>query len=228
MKFLNRHNITRCQNSDRVFARSFVNTAGRKLSHHCSARTVRESQKFGVPSRNIAFLARSKSLRTAREVRRWRPDPIRILLVTGFLAVLGVPLVILIPDIHPTPDKHTLEKDKAELASLETQSGMDHSHIAAQSLSLAGASSARVDAPPEELSQPGLPKSTLTASVASSVDGKTDTDSRAVRKHLKGRADNIRNPRRQTALAATRQQSNQRGLSSFFSAIGRALHLSSN
>ena len=147
-----------------------------------------------------------------------------MLLVTGFLAVLGVALVILIPDIHPTPDKHTLEKDKAELASLETQSGMDQSHIAAQSLSLAGASSARVDASP---AQPGLPESTLTASVASSVDGKRDTDSRAPRKHLKGRAD-IRNPQRQTALAAKRQQSNQRGLSSFFSAIGRALHLSSN
>lgn len=152
-----------------------------------------------------------------------------MLLVTGFLAVLGVALVILIQNIHPVPDKHTLEKDKAELATLEeTQSGMDHSHIEAQSLSLARASSARVDAPPEELSRPGLPESTLTASVASSVDGKRDTDSRAVRKHLKGRADSIRNPQRQRALAATRQQSNQRGLSSFFSAIGRALHLSSN
>lgn len=221
MKFSIHHNITRRQ--------SFVNAADWKPSDHCSARTVRESQKFGLPSRNIAFLARSKSLRTAIEARRWRPDPIRMLLVIGFLAFLGVALVILIQSIHPAPDKYTLEKDKAELASLDAQSRVDHSHIEEQSLPLATASSARidrVDTPPEELSQPGLLKPGLTASVASSVDQKRDTDSRAARKQsrafkrdLKGRADNIR---------ATRQQSNQRGLNSFFSAIGRALHLSSN
>jgi hypothetical protein len=161
-----------------------------------------------------------------------------MLLVTGSFAFLGVALVILIQDIHPAPDKHTLEKDKAELASLETQSGMGQSQIEAQSLSLARASSARidrVDAPSEELFQSGLHKSSLTASVPNSVDRKRDTDSLAASKQssafkrdLKRRADNIRNPQRQTALAVRRQESNQRGLSSFFSAIGRALHLSSN
>lgn len=230
--------ITRCQNSDRVCGHTFEDAAGRKLSDHCSAGTVKESRRFGVRSRNIAVLARSKNLRTARKVRSWPPDPIRILLVTGPLAFLGVTLVILIQDIHPPPDKLTLQKDAAELAGLDTQSHMGHSYIEAQSLPLATASNAginRVDAPPEEPSQSGLAKSRLIASVASSVDQKRDTDLRPVRKQsrafgrdLKGRTDNVQNPQRQTALAATRQQPNQSGLSSFFSAISRALHLSSN
>ena len=238
MKSLIYQSITRRQNSDRICAHTFEDAAGRKLSDHCSAGTVKESRRFGVRSRNIAVLARSENVRTSREVRSWPPDPIRILLVTGALAFIGVTLVILIQDIHPAPDKHTLEKDAAELASLDTQSHMGHSYIEAQSLSLTRASSAgidRVDAPPEELSQPELAKSRLTASMASPVDRKKDTDSREVMKQsrafkrdLKGRADNIRNPQRQTALAATRQQPNQSGLISLFSAIGRALHLSSN
>ena len=49
--------------------------------------------------------------------RNWLPASIQILLAIGLFASLGVTLVILIQDIHPAPDKLTLQKDASELAS---------------------------------------------------------------------------------------------------------------
>ena len=172
-----------------------------------------------------------------RTGRNWHPDPIQVLLAIGLFASLGVTLVILIQDIHPAPDKLTLQKDASELASLQKQSRMDDSHIEARTLPSATAGGAeidRVDAQPgERLQSEGL-KSSLIASRASSVDRKSDTDSgatrepRAFKRDIEGRTSNLRNPQRQRPVTPTRQRYEHRGLSSLFAAIGRALHFSSN
>ena len=169
-----------------------------------------------------------------RTGRNWCPDPMQILLATGLFASLGVTLVILIQNIHPGPDKLTLQKDASELASLEKQSRMNDSHIKARTLASATASSAgidRVDAQPEERLQSEGLKSSLIASPISSVDRKSDTDPDATRepKALKrDTSSSLRNPRRQKPVTPTRQRYEQRGLSSLFAAIGRALHFSNN
>src|SRR5262249_13882899 len=88
-----------------------------------------------------------------RTGRNWCPGPIQMLLATGLFASLGVTLVILIQNIHPAPDKLTLQKDASELASLGKQSRMGDSHIEARTPPSATAGSARidrVDARPEE------------------------------------------------------------------------------
>jgi hypothetical protein len=150
-----------------------------------------------------------------------------MLLATGLFALLGVTLVILIQDIHPAPDKLTLQKDASELANLEKQSRMDDSHIEARTLPSATAGSAgmdRVDARAEERLESEALKSSLIASRASSVDRKSDTDSGATREPKTFK----RNPQRQRPVTPARQRSEHRGLSSLFAAIGRALHFSSN
>jgi hypothetical protein len=222
------HPTTRFRNRDRLFAHGLDNAAGWNLSDHSSTRNQRESQ---VPPPNIAIFERSKKLWATRTGRRWHPGPIQTLLATGLSAFLGVTLVILAQDIHPAPDKLTLQKDAAELASLETHSRMD-------SLPSATAGNAEIDRvaeQPEERPQPEAPKSKLIASRASSVDRKRDTDSSVARKQLRvfkrdleGRPDKVRNPQRQTAVPFTRQRYEQRGLNSFFAAIGHALGFSSN
>ena len=172
-----------------------------------------------------------------RTGKNWRPNPIQMLLATGLFATLGVTLVILIGDIHPAPDKLTLQKDASELASLEKQSRMDDSHIEARTLASAAAGSAGidpVDAQPEERLQSESLKSSSIASRASSVDPKSDTDPGATtepkvfKRHIEGRTSNLRNPQRQRPVTPTRQPYEHRGLSSLFAAIGRALHFSSN
>jgi hypothetical protein len=172
-----------------------------------------------------------------RPGRNWCPNPIQMLLATGFFASLGVSLVILIQGIHPAPDKLTLQKDASELASLAKQSQMEDSHIEARTLPSPTAGSAgidRVDVRSEERLQSEGLKSSLIASRLSSVDRKSDTDSGATRepkaskRDLEGRTSNLRNPQRQRPVAPTPQRYEQRGLSSLFAAIGRALHFSSN
>ena len=169
-----------------------------------------------------------------RPGRNWCPGPVQMLLATGLFASLGVTLAILTQDIHPAPDKLTLQKDASELASLEKQSRMNDSHIKARTLASATASSAgidRVDAQPEERLQSEGLKSSLIASRVSSVDRKSDTDPDATRepKALKrDTSSSLRNPRRQKPVTPTRQRYEQRGLSSLFAAIGRALHFSNN
>jgi hypothetical protein len=169
-----------------------------------------------------------------RTGRNWCPDPMQMLVATGLFASLGVTLVILIQNIHPGPDKLTLQKDASELASLEKQSRMDDSHLKARTPASAKASNAgidRVDAQPEERLQSEGLKSSPIASWASLVDRKSDTDPGATRepKALKrDTSSSLRNPRRQKPVTPTRQRSEQRGLSSLFAAIGRALHFSSN
>jgi hypothetical protein len=191
-----------------------------------------------VLPRKIPILDRAKNLRTTRTGRSWRPGPIQTLAATGLSAFLCVTLVMLIQNIHLTPDKITLQKDAAELASLETQSRMDYSRAEARSLPSATAYNAgidRVDAQPKERPQSEAPTSRLIASRASSVDQKWDTDSgaaskqaRAFKKDLKSRPDNVRNPQRQRAVAPARQRYQQKGLRAFFAAIGHALGFSSN
>src|SRR5215469_11956613 len=172
---------------------------------------------------------------TTRVRRSWCPNRIQLLLVIGLFASLCVTLVILIQDIHPAPDKLTLQKDASELASLEKQSGMEDSHIEARTLPPATASSAgidQVDARPEERLQSESRKSSSIASRASSVDPKSDTDPGATtepkvfKRHIEGRTSNLRNPQRQRPVTPTRQRYEHSGLSSLFAAIGRALHLS--
>jgi len=172
-----------------------------------------------------------------RRGRNWRPDPIQILLAIGLFASLCVTLVILIQDIHPAPDKLTLQKDASELASLEKQSRMEDSHSEARTLPPATASRVgigQVDARPEERLQSEPLKSSSIASRVSSVDPKSDTDPGATtepkvfKRHIEGRTSNLRNPQRQRPVTPTRQRYEHSGLSSLFAAIGRALHLSSN
>jgi len=160
-----------------------------------------------------------------------------MLLATGLLASLGVALVILIQEIHPAPDKLTLQKDASELASVEKQSRKEDSHIDARTLTWATAGSAgidRVDPRPEEHLQSEALKSRLFASRASSADRKMGTDAGATRelkvfkRDVEGPSSNLRNPQRQRTVAPTRQRHEQGGLSAFFAAIGRALRFSSN
>src|SRR6516164_10809291 len=154
-----------------------------------------------------------------RTGRNWCPDPMQILLATGLFASLGVTLVIAIQNIHPGPDKLTLQKDASELASLEKQSRMNDSHIKARTLASATASSAgidRVDAQPEERLQSEGLKSSLIASPISSVDRKSDTDPGATRepkafkRDIEGRTSNLRNPQKQRPVTPTRQRYEQR------------------
>ena len=193
----------------------------------------------GVPckashEKNIGFLMSASATRTGRN---WCPNPIQMLLATGLFASLGVTLVILIQGIHPAPDKVTLQKDASELESLAKQSQMDDSHIEARILASATAGSVgidRADARPEERLQSEGLKSSLIASRASSVDRKSDTDPGATRepkafkRDVQDRTSKLRNPQRQRPVTPTRQRYEQRGLSSLFAAIGRALHFSSN
>ena len=174
---------------------------------------------------------------TTRKRRIWCPNPIQMLLASVLFASFGVALLILIQNIHPAPDKLTLQQDASELASLEKQSRMDESQIEARTLPSATAGSAgidRVDARAEERPQSERLDSSLVASRASLVDRKSDTDSGATRepkafkRDIEGRTSNLRNPHTQRPVNPTRQRYEQRGLSSVFAAIGRALHLSSN
>jgi hypothetical protein len=169
-----------------------------------------------------------------RPGRNWCPGPVQMLLATGLFASLGVTLAILIQDIHPAPDKLTLQKDASELASLEKQSRMNDSHLEARTLPSATAGSAGIDWVDARRKERFESESSLIASRTSSVDRNTDTDSGATRepkafkREIKGRTSYLRNPQRQRPITPTRQRYEQRGLSSLFAAIGRALHISSN
>lgn len=104
----------------------------------------------------MPILGRPKIARPIKAGRSWRPGPIQTLLATGLSAFLGVALVILILGIHTAPDKLTLRKDAAELASLVTQSRLDDPHTEARSLPSATATDPgidRVDAQPDERPQ---------------------------------------------------------------------------
>ena len=159
-----------------------------------------------------------------RPGRNWCPGPVQMLLATGLFASLGVTLAILIQDIHPAPDKLTLQKDASELASLEKQSRMNDSHLEARTLPSATAGSAGIDWVDARRKERFESESSLIASRTSSVDRNTDTDSGATREPKTFK----RNPQRQRPVTPARQRSEHRGLSSLFAAIGRALHFSSN
>jgi hypothetical protein len=227
---------TRFKSSDPVFAHGFDHPAGRKSSDHSGTGIERESERVAVPPRNIPIRRRSKDLHSSRSVSSWRLGPIQTtLLATGPLAFLCVILVI--QNIHPAPDKLTLQKDAAELASLETQSRKDDRQIKARtspSVAVSNTETARIDARVEEHSQSQATKSGLIASHIISETRKTEAGSgepkaqlRAFKRDLGGRPDYVRNSQRQRAAAPTRPYKKQ-GLSSFFAAIGRALGFSRN
>ena len=145
----------------------------------------RECKRLGIPSRNSAILTHVKNLRGVRAGGSWRPGALRMLLVTGILAFLGVTFVILSHDIHLAPDKLAFRKDAAALESLEAQSSQDDSRIESRILPLVTASSAgldRVNARPEEILQSAPSKASLIAGLVSAVDRKRSTDSGAARK----------------------------------------------
>jgi hypothetical protein len=158
-----------------------------------------------------------------------------LLAATGLSAFVGVILVILFQNIHLPPDKLTVQKDAAELASLQTQSRVDGSQ--AESLSLPSAMAGnvgidRVQAQPKESPKSEAPESSLIAGQAGSLDRKRNADSGAARKprafkrDLEGRPDNVGDPQRQRPVSLARERYEQRGLSSFFAAIGHALGFS--
>jgi hypothetical protein len=152
-----RPTTTRFRNSDRVFAHGFDNAAGWKRSGHPPTGIEKASESLAVPTRNIPILRRSKNLHSRRSVGSKRFDPIRTTLpATGSLAFLCVILVILVQNIRPAPDKLTLQRDAAELASLETQSRKGDCQIEARNTPSAAASNIEsdlIDPQPEERSQ---------------------------------------------------------------------------
>jgi hypothetical protein len=206
---------------------------------HSSTRIERESHGLDVPPRNIPVLGWSKNLRTNRRRRSWRPDPVQTVLATGFVAFLGLTLGILIHSIHPAIDKLTFQKDVAELARLETQSRMDDSYTESRSLASTTVVNARIDRadaqPQDRPHQSEAFKSRWIASKASLADQRRDTDLGAARKQLRAfkkdleiRPDNVRNPQKQRPVPPPRQRYEQKGLSSFLTAIGHALGFSRN
>jgi hypothetical protein len=228
--------MSRFEYSERAFAHS-GNTTGWKSSDPFSSEIERQCRRVAVPPEDDPIFGQSKNLRTPKTGRGRHPEPIQVVLGTGISALLGVTLVMLILAIHPAPDQLTLQKDKSELARLETQSPADAAHTEARSLTSAKAGSAgieRFDAWPEERLQFEALKSRLITSKGSSVDQKMDADSGATRtlktlkRDPKGRPNNARNPHRQRTVVPTRQRYEQRGPSSFFAALGHAVGFSSN
>lgn len=175
------------------------------------------------------MLAWSGKLPTIRAGRRWRPGPIQLLLATGFLAAIGVILVILIQDIHPAANKFTLQKDAAELASLERKSSIDVARVEAGSLPSPPASNAGIDLVEtqlEEDSESEAPQSSLIASRASSPERKRSTHSDGGRKSRAAKG--LQNPQTRRVADSTRQRYEHGGLGSFFAGIGHALGFSRN
>jgi hypothetical protein len=223
----------RFKNSNRVFAHSFDDAAGWKTSDRSSIGIEKESESVAVPPRNISILRRSKNLHSRRSVGRKRLGPIQTtLLAAGSLAFLCVILVILVQNIHPAPDKLTLQKDAAELASMETQSRKEDRQIEARTSPSAAASSIETDlivAQPEEHSQSQAPESRLIASNINPLAPITDAGSSEAKARLRAfKRDHARHPQRPRAVAPTQQPNKQQGLSLFFAHIGRALGFSTN
>jgi len=84
-------------------------------------------KRLAASFRNISTAGRSKNLRGLGQGRSRRPNPLPALLTMIFLAFLGAALAIAMQAIHPPPSGPTLQKDAAELASLERRSGVDDS-----------------------------------------------------------------------------------------------------
>ena len=232
-----RKRIRRFGCSGHVYGCSFDNANESKRSDQSGTWIDKESQGLDAPPPNNRALGRSKS-HSQRPESSWHPGPIQVLLATGSLAFLSVISLLLMQDIHPVPTKVTLQKDAAELASVEMQSRLSDSHPETRSLPSTAASNAgteRIDVRPEKHFEFEPPMSTLIASRMSSVCRKRDAGSGEAKKHLRlfktdleGRRDYVRNLQSQRAIAPTRQPYKQQGLGSFFSAMGRALGFSTH
>jgi hypothetical protein len=237
MGFLIRHSTTPFKDSHMVFAHSFDSTAGWKASDNSGRETEWESQGLLVQPRSTPILGRAKSLLTTGTRRSRRLAPILAtvgVLLSGFV---GTVVVILVLGIHPAPDKVTLRKDAAELASLEMQSRMNASFTEVQSLPSPMADNAEIDlvaARPVDLLQSEVPKLTLIPSRASSPEQKRNSNSgtakklRGSRRGPEGRLDSARNPRSRRQVAPTQQRYEQKGPNSFLASISRALGFSRN
>jgi hypothetical protein len=223
------YNTTRFRTGGRVFEHSF-DDANRWESLDGSKPEIEwQPQSLAVPPRNKRMLARSGKLRTIRAGRRWRPDPIHTLLATGFLAVLGVTLVILIQNIHSPPGRLTLQKDAAELASLERQSRLDAASGEAGNQPSPPAGSTGIDlveAQLQERSQPAVAKPALIASRATSPDRKRNIRSEGARELRASKS--LQNPQTRRVADLARRRYEQRGLDSFFAGLRHALGFSKN
>lgn len=219
-----------------VFTHSFDNTAGWKSSDNPGRET---DPQVLVEPRSTPILGRAKNLRTTGTRQSRRLAPILATMAVLLSGLVGTTVVILILGVHLAPDKVTLRKDAAELASLETQSRMNTSLTEAQSLPSPMANNAEIHlvaAGPVDLPQSEAPNLTLIPGQASSPEQKTNSDSgtakklRASRRVPKGRLDSARNPRPRTPVAPVpvQQQYDQKGPSSLLANIGRALGFSRN
>ena len=85
-------------------------------------------KRLAASFRNISIAGRSKNLRGLGQGTGQRPNSLRALLTMTFLAFLGAAFAIVMQAIQPPPSEPTLQKDAAELASLERQSEGDDLH----------------------------------------------------------------------------------------------------
>jgi hypothetical protein len=232
-----RKRIRGFESSARGYVYSFDNANESKLSDQSGTWIDKGSQRLDPPPPNGRVLGRSNAHRQRPE-RSWHPGPIQVLLATGSLAFVSVISLLFLQDIHPAPTKLTLQKDAAELARLETQLRLGDSPAETRSSPSTAASNAgteRIDVHPEEHSGFEGPGSALIASRLSSAGRKRDIGSGEAKKHLRpfkrgleDRPDYVRNLQNQRGIARTQQPYKQQGLGSFFSAMGRALGISTH
>jgi hypothetical protein len=135
--------------------------------------------------------------------------------------------------VHPALDKVTLQKDAAELVSLERQSRSETSPPAAQSAPSPMANNAGVElvaAQPADLSQPVAPESSLTSSPEQkrTSNSRVAKQLRASRREPEGRLERVRNPQTGRELALTQQPYERKGPNSLLAAISRVLGFSRN
>ena len=91
-------------------------------------------KRLAASFRNISIAGRSKNLRDLGQGRGRRPNLLPALLTMTFLAFLGAALAIVMQAFYPPPSELTLQKDAAELASLERRSEVGDSHTEGRSL----------------------------------------------------------------------------------------------
>jgi hypothetical protein len=144
MGILIRQTATRFENSHRVFTHSFDSTTGWQSSDNSTREIEWESQRLHVPPPKTPIRGRQRDLLTKGTRRRRRPGPTRTLVAAVLSTFVGLTAVTLVLGVHPALDKVTLQKDAAELVSLETQSRQETSPPADQSPPSLMANNARV------------------------------------------------------------------------------------
>src|SRR5262249_46581472 len=145
-----------------------------------------ESQRLLVPPLETPIRGRQRNLLTRETRGRRRPSPTQTLVAATLSTFVGLTAVTLLLGFHPALDKVTLRKDAAELVSLETQLRSETSPPAAQSPPSPIANNPDIElvaAQPKDLSQPEVPKPSLT----SSPEKKGNSNSSAAKKRRASR-----------------------------------------